>query len=266
MSFDLDGYLDRIGLGYRPRVDFEDLVAVTRAQTMAMAFENIDPYSGNDVHTDEDALVDKLLRRGRGGYCFELNGLLGLALDALGFLIEIRLARVHQGEAGFGARTHQVAIVETEAGPCLADCGFGGATPASAMTVDPGCLVSATGEVWQVETTTAGMTLFSQVGSERRPLYRLPAGESFVADDVMVANHYCATHPQSRFREHLVLSRRSENGRVAMLDRRLRRVVNGEAEEREIESVTDLEGVLAEDFGLPPADLPLDVVARRLGL
>ncbi|PKP70283.1 MAG: hypothetical protein CVT82_07200 [Alphaproteobacteria bacterium HGW-Alphaproteobacteria-4] len=42
----------------------------------------------------------------RGGYCLELNALLGYALTALGFRAEPVLGRVRMGAAVGGPRTH----------------------------------------------------------------------------------------------------------------------------------------------------------------
>ena len=60
--FDLDAYLERIGLRGRP-----SLREVHRAHVSAIPFENLDPHRGVPVSLDEEALERKLVagRRGR---------------------------------------------------------------------------------------------------------------------------------------------------------------------------------------------------------
>ena len=66
----LQAYLDRIGLGGRAD---PGLVEVHRAHATGISFENFDPFSGTPVSLELVDLEDKIVTRGRGGYCFEHN-------------------------------------------------------------------------------------------------------------------------------------------------------------------------------------------------
>jgi N-hydroxyarylamine O-acetyltransferase len=82
----VDAYLKRIGIADRPTtVDADTLETLMRAHLTAVAFENIDVYNGTPVHTDPARSFDKVVTRGRGGWCFELNGSFAILLEALGF-------------------------------------------------------------------------------------------------------------------------------------------------------------------------------------
>ena len=93
-------------------------------------FENVDVLLGRGVRLDVARLVDKLVHRGRGGYCFEHNSLLQSVLQTLGFEVEGWAA----GCCGAGrqttrrARTHMLLRVMLPEGDFLADVGFGGLT------------------------------------------------------------------------------------------------------------------------------------------
>ena len=95
MTLDLAGYFERIGYkgGAEPTLEiFQDLVT---AHTQAIPFENLDPLLGAPIDDlSPEALTDKLIRRHRGGYCYEHNGLMGDVLEELGFSVRRFGARV----------------------------------------------------------------------------------------------------------------------------------------------------------------------------
>ena len=94
----LQAYLDRIGLDARTD---PGLAEVHRAHATGIAFENFDPFSGTPVSLEPADLEDKIVTRGRGGYCFEHNLLLRAALESLGGMeVCPMLARVRIGPEG----------------------------------------------------------------------------------------------------------------------------------------------------------------------
>lgn len=92
--FDLDAYLSRIGLSGRP-----SLADVHIAQATTIPFEGFDPHMGIAPRLGAEELVEKLVHRRRGGYCYEQNLLLKAALQALGYQVDHYLARVMIGLA-----------------------------------------------------------------------------------------------------------------------------------------------------------------------
>jgi N-hydroxyarylamine O-acetyltransferase len=82
---DVDAYLARIGFEEPISVDHVTLAALQRAHLQAVPFENLDVVAGVPVRTDLAWSIPKIVDRGRGGWCFELNGAFGALLDALGF-------------------------------------------------------------------------------------------------------------------------------------------------------------------------------------
>ena len=65
------------------------------AHNGSIPFENLDPLMGIPVaDLGPAALTDKLVRRRRGGYCYEQNGLMGYVLAELGFGVERLAGRV----------------------------------------------------------------------------------------------------------------------------------------------------------------------------
>lgn len=126
MARRIDGYFERIGYSGSPRVDFETLTAVHRAHVTAIPYENLEIQLGRENVLDEAAFFDKIVDRGRGGWCYEMNGLLTWALGELGFDVA-RLGGavgrdVRGNETTVGS--HLIGVVELDR-PYIVDVGLG---------------------------------------------------------------------------------------------------------------------------------------------
>jgi len=126
---DLTAYFERIGFTGDARPDAATLVALHRAHLFAIPYENFDVQFGAPVSIDPAAAYEKIVTRRRGGWCYEMNGLFGWALEAIGFRVT-RLAggvrRDLMGEVMVG--NHLVLKVDLDDGPWIADVGFGDGT------------------------------------------------------------------------------------------------------------------------------------------
>ena len=121
---DVDAYLARIGYtGARePRADV--LSHLHRAHMLAVPFENLDIHLGVENVLDYDHVFDKIVTRRRGGWCYELNGLFALLLEALGFDVTRYSASVVLSEPPSPDFAHLTLRVDLDR-PWLADVGFG---------------------------------------------------------------------------------------------------------------------------------------------
>ena len=91
-------YVARVGLPPDLQPTSAVLKAVMSAHTRAIAFENLDVALGRTISMDAEDVTRKLLDLKRGGYCFEQNTLLKLALEAIGFQVTPLLCRVRWGK------------------------------------------------------------------------------------------------------------------------------------------------------------------------
>jgi len=124
-TFDLDAYFARIGYVGPRTATLETLRAIQLLHPLAIAFENLNPLP---VRLDVESLQQKLIRSPRGGYCFEHNGVLLHALQALKFRVTGLAARVVWNQPDpsvMTPRSHMVLKVELEEGIYIADVGFG---------------------------------------------------------------------------------------------------------------------------------------------
>ncbi len=126
LELHLPKYLNRVGLSALPPVTPAGLNSLVIAQSHALTFENLDVLAGIPISIAPEAILEKILSRGRGGYCFELNGLLALALESAGFRATPKLARVVYGRESPGPKTHVCYRVGLGSETYLVDVGFGG--------------------------------------------------------------------------------------------------------------------------------------------
>ena len=123
---DIDEYLARIGAG-RPRAaEAQALAALQVSHLLAVPFENLDIVAGQPISLDLEAIFDKVVRRRRGGFCYELNGLFAWLLEELGYRVTMLSARsVSSAQETVGPEyDHLVLRVEID-GPWLVDVGWG---------------------------------------------------------------------------------------------------------------------------------------------
>ncbi len=129
-TVDLDAYFSRIGYQGERTPTLETLETIIARHTEALPFENLNPFLRWSVRLDPVSLEEKMVRGGRGGYCFEQNLLLKSVLNALGYRVTGLAARVlwNAPEGVITPRTHMLLRVDMGEPPLIVDVGFGGLT------------------------------------------------------------------------------------------------------------------------------------------
>jgi len=122
---DKELYLARIGHRGPVRPDLECLEALCRAHLQSVPFENLDIHLGVTLKLDEASLFRKIVRRGRGGFCYELNGLFAWLLREVGFSVELLSSRVLRKSRVGSDFDHLALRVWCAGKPYLVDVGFG---------------------------------------------------------------------------------------------------------------------------------------------
>jgi len=198
---DLDAYLSRIGLADRPAPDLTGLAAVQRAHRRAIPFENLDIPLGRGISLDTDAVLAKLVTARRGGYCFEQNGLFLAALQALGFNARPLLARVWLFATDVPPKTHTLVLVTIEGVEWIADAGFGG-SDVPPMRLRDGESSKSAGALHALSRDPEHGWMLLRSGERQYSFTEEPVYPA----DLAVANHWVATHPDSRFVQGRIVS------------------------------------------------------------
>ena len=239
---ELDAYLRRIGMAAASDVGIGTLRRVQRAHRLSLPFENVDVLTGRGVAIDLAAVFAKLVRRRRGGYCFEHNALFLAVLRGLGFSARVLMGRVWLNAEGVvPPRNHALTLVSLPDGEWIADAGFG-AGCAQPLRLRDGEEVEEDGaRHWLRRDDAHGWMLMR----DDAPQYSFTTDEVWPADLVQ-ANHWTATVAASRFTRMLVVSRLTDDGQ-----RTLRFAVAPPETPPELVVAADrLEAQLSETFGI----------------
>lgn len=264
MPFDLATYLDRLGLE-NCQADLNGLKQLQTAQIGAIPFENVLPFLGQLPDLDPASLWQKLVLEGCGGYCFEVNTLLGQALDALGFPNRQVLARVRMGEARGGARTHLAFVVPLDGGEWLVDAGFGGQAPAEPVRISPNEEQPIRDQVYRIrfEDHSGEHVLERKADAGWFPLYGFDRVD-VRQDDIEAANFLCAFAPTQSFAGSIKFYRLTPSGFYSFLNGRARCVEGGESREWQIREEAELKRFMRTDLRLGYDDPTIQAIADRL--
>lgn len=85
-----DAYLTRLGLEAEPP-SADALRRLHRRQVERVPYETIWIHGGETWGIDPADAIVRIALQGRGGYCYHLNGALGLLLQSLGYLSLIHI-------------------------------------------------------------------------------------------------------------------------------------------------------------------------------
>jgi len=210
----LQDYLQRVGLSAPPSVDEIGLRRLQWAQSSAIAFENLDIQLGRAIDLSAERLVQKLIYSKRGGYCFELNGLMLLVLQSLGFEARPLLARVHLGDTPSG-RTHQINCVTVDAGQFIVDVGFGAGGPRCPIPLQEGVIESDIGIMYRLQRRAPWGWMLETKEQEWKDSYSFEL-DHVIPIDIEVSNHYCSSSPSSQFTQARMASLPGKAGRISL--------------------------------------------------
>lgn len=253
---DLRAYFDRIGFSGEAHADRVTLAALVAAHTATIPFENLNPFLGLPVSLTAEALVGKLVRQRRGGYCYEQNGLFAHVLETIGFSFTPLAARVlwMQSEDAVTARTHKLLLVDLPQGPVLADVGFGGAVCTGVLDLVPDVPQTTPHERFRLLRDDGRWRQQIEIGSEWRTTYQFDLTPQLAVDDEL-GNWWTSANPASHFTFSLVAARSPAGRRHALRNFEYSiHVPGGESEKRRLENAREVCAVLEGDFGIELPD------------
>jgi N-hydroxyarylamine O-acetyltransferase len=250
---ELAEYLARIGHAGPVAPDLPTLRKLHRAHVEAIPFEALDVQLGLEPPMETGAIFDKLVRRRRGGWCYEMNGLFGWALGEIGFdvtRLSCGVMRHVLGEERMG--THLALLVRIDGEFWLADVGFG-----SAMR-EP--LRLAAGEHYH-QPFAVGL---AETGDGHWRFSEWSGGEPFSfdfraepADEGLLAAkcHWQATAPDSTFVLNFVAQKRAAGRHLSLRGKVLTDRGAEGTSRRELSDADEFAAVLGAIFGIEHPDV-----------
>lgn len=257
-AINLEAYLERIRYAGDRAPTLATLATIHVRHTEAIAFENLNPLLGWPVRLDLESLQQKMVRDGRGGYCFEHNILFKHALDALGFCVTGLAARVLWGAAEntVTARTHMLLRVDLDGQPYIVDVGFGGVTLTGPLRLEAEIEQTTPHEPFRLLKANEEFVEQVNIRGNWVSLYRFSLQENLLPD-YEVTNWYLSNHPDSRFVTGLLAARPAPDRRYALLNNQFAvHHLNGHTEQRILASADEMRETLESVFHLTLPDTP----------
>lgn len=249
----IEGFFKRIGMD--PATPVEHTCAfLGRVQSqcvISLAYENLDILEGKPLSLEPDALYDKIVTRGRGGYCFELNGLLAHMLREMGFAVSERFARYLRGETEIPMRRHRIAVVRLDGEDYMCDIGVGQTAPRLPLKLQPGLVQTQNGETYKFERDPLhGWVLYDLHRGAWRQYICFTDDAQFDVDFVQ-PSFFCEAHPSSPFNKEPMIAIKTPGGRRT-IDGRVYKVFEGETLVHIEENISDdrMTALLENEFKL----------------
>ena len=249
----MDGYLDRIGARRPVRPDAAALRELQDRHLATVPFENLSVHLGERIELTEEALVDKVVRRRRGGFCYELNGAFAALLTALGYRVDLLAAQVFGADGRTSPPMDHLALRVELAEPWLVDVGFGQFSRYP-LRLAQGAQADPAGEFRVVESETGVLDVYR----DGKPEYRLESRPRRLTDFGPTC-WYHQTSPDSHFTRSLICSLQTPTGRVSLSGGTLIRTGHGVRTERELDDAEllatyrDLFGIELDRAPTPPS-------------
>src|ERR1700760_1349833 len=253
-------YLERIAVPRPLAADTVTLHVLHRAHQLTVPFENLSMHLDEPIALSDQALINKIVYRGRGGICYELNGAFALLLESFDCQVTRVAARVFSnGQLGVPL-DHMALIVRTSdgEGPWLVDVGFGSNSVYPLLFEsrhdqdDPG------GRFLLVDADDGDVDVLR----DGKPQYRIETRARSLADFGPTC-WWQQSSPESHFTHSTICSRLTETGRITLSGDLLITTADGARHEDQLASGEAILAAYPEPFGVRPPRPPRPSQAPR---
>lgn len=248
----ISAYFKHIGFQKTPSVNLETLKELHLLHTLKIPFENLNPFLDKEVSLKFEDLFEKMVKKSRGGYCFEQNSLFMSVLKMIGFNVKGLGARVlwNQDESLITRRSHMLIELEIEGKSYIADVGFGGLTLTTPLLFEVDLEQTTSHEMFRIGRIEDDFKLQAKIKDEWKTLYRFDRQEQHAAD-YEVVNYYLSHHPESLFKSTLIAATPTQEGRLALRNNQFTfHPLKGDLITQTIQTEVELKDLLVQKFGI----------------
>jgi len=200
---------------------------------LSVPFENLDILLGHPIELSLPSFYEKIVRRRRGGFCYELNALFGWLLEQLGFKVVMLSVRVFNGAQLGPEFDHLILLVELEE-HLVADVGFGDSF------LEPLLFDTDEEDVqhhssYRLTASGSDKVLQRKRESDWETQYVFSLTPRRLSEFSSMC-HYHQTSPESHFTQNAICSLATKKGRITLSNNRLIVTTVGQREEQEVNS------------------------------
>ncbi|MFT6866959.1 MAG: N-hydroxyarylamine O-acetyltransferase [Cyclobacteriaceae bacterium] len=248
-SINVSPYLERLGLSIGLH-DIAFLKKIHKAHLLHIPFENLDIHYGKKIILDINQIYKKIILEKRGGFCYELNGLIYHLLSNLGYECSLISARVKRNEGWGAAFDHMLVMVELNNEKWLVDVGYG------SLFVEPKKLVLNTPQLdynnyYKFETDVDENWILkkSRDNSVYSTIYRFDLQAHELIEFLPMCNYHQESD-KSTFTQNKLITQLFSNGRITLTDRKLKIELDGILNEKPIMNEDEFLSKLEHHFGI----------------
>jgi len=232
--------------------DLESLNRLLLAQLTHIPFDSLDVWAtGACPSLKLRDIYEKIVEKGRGGYCFELNTFFRSLLNALGFAAYQAVAYILNPDGTPQPPAHNVVLCDLDGTRYFMDVGYGGPVPYKAMELKEGSqngFVLKKADLWYV---------YRETGEGLKPLTAFKEAPATI-NDLIPLNFYVSQRPDIHFRHVLHLNQRNADGSIYSLDGKEFKIHTQDGTTvRELTSLEEVKEIMLTYYGINPANAPL---------
>lgn len=222
-------YFSRMGIDENTEISesIEFLNLLNYRNCVSIPYENLDLVDGKLLSLNSEDVLEKVCNN-RGGYCFEINGLLSNFLKENGFEVTNYLGRFLRGMDTIPVRHHRVLKVKCRDEYYVMDVSIGQSSPLYPLKLEEGLIQEQFGEKYKFEKDSfLGWVLYDLHNGEWRKFYSFTEDEQLDIDFIL-PSFYCERHPASKFNKFPIVGLKTDTGRKTINDRCYKVFENGE--------------------------------------
>jgi N-hydroxyarylamine O-acetyltransferase len=252
---DANEYLKRLGLS-KQTPSLKYLKAIIKSHLTRIPYETLDFKYRKRIILDYDRIYHKIIKSRRGGYGYELNGLLYILLKNLGFNIKLIAAFLYNDSQWSSEMNHMCMVVTIENTPYLLDVGRPKNIP-SPLQIKQSSIVLVHTSYYRFDCNVDGQWILSNSPdaihfqpllktdlSERQPIQFLSWNDRFQDD------------PDSEYNQSCIITRMtSQGGFKSLSDKTFVNNQKGEEIREEILNEEQFIAKLEQEFGINGSDL-----------
>lgn len=242
-------YLASVSLK-QPEVSITFIKKLQNAHLSNFPFSNLGVLLHENLSLETQILFDRVVTKRHGGYCFEQNKVFFEILNFFGFHCDIVLGRVLHNRNIDVPRTHRITRVALADNNYIVDVGFGPLCPREPLLLDLDKPQDQGDAVYRIIQPDQGCYLLQLKEVDGWfTLYSFDNG-IYTEADCLCGHHYSSTHPDAKFVNNLVVSKKSYDDVRLLRNGEFHCIRGGESAITEISSKNHLGVILMQEFCL----------------
>lgn len=214
------------------------------------SFNSLAVVLNQELPLDLPTLFNKIVKKHRGGYCFEHNKLVLTILSELGFDVRLLLAKVVYNRDVDVARTHRVTLLDFQGDQYIVDAGFGHFGAHFPVKIELGLEQDQGDSIYRITNNPQGDYCYQVLKDNAFfTLYTFNLHQYSEAE-CLPAHFYSHRHPDAAFVNNLVICRKYANDTKSLRNGEFHQIQGGKTVITNITSTKQLHQIMTTVFEL----------------